>query len=51
LRRELALSTGEIEEVLAFPITPPEGTEIDLVVEEKTVDVREERRRRDPAVG
>ena len=30
LRRQLALDTGEIEEVLAFPITPPEGFAIDL---------------------
>jgi hypothetical protein len=42
LRKELALDTDEIEEVLAFPITPPEGTTIDLV--EVPVDRREERR-------
>ena len=28
LRRQLALDTGEIEEVLACPITPPEGTAV-----------------------
>ena len=26
LRRQLALDTGEIEEALAYPLTPPEGT-------------------------
>lgn len=41
LRRELALDTGEIEEVLAFPITPPEGIAVDLSTE--TVDARSER--------
>ena len=38
LRRQLALDTGEIEEVLAFPITPPEGVAVDL--SDMSVDVR-----------
>ena len=38
LRRQLALDTGEIEEVLAFPITPPEGMTVDL--SDLDVDVR-----------
>jgi hypothetical protein len=28
LRDRLALDTGEIEEVLAFPITPPDGVPV-----------------------
>lgn len=31
LRRQLALDTGEIAEVLACPITPPDGTPIEPV--------------------
>ena len=38
LRRQLALDAGEIEEVLAFPITPPEGFALDL--SDMSVDVR-----------
>jgi hypothetical protein len=38
LKRQLALDTGEIEEVLAFPITPPEGFTVDL--SDMSVDVR-----------
>ena len=38
LRRQLALDTGEIEEVLAYPITPPEGFSVDL--SDMTVELR-----------
>ena len=40
LRRQLALDTGEIEEVLAFPITPPDGFSVDL--SDLDIDVRYE---------
>ena len=38
LRRQLALDTGEIDEVLSYPITPPEGFAVDL--SDMSVDVR-----------
>lgn len=49
MRRQLGLDTGEIAEVLAYPITPPDGiavaiapaAEVDLT---ETIDARDERR-------
>lgn len=38
LRRQLALDTGEIEAVLAYPITPPDGVPV-AETDEPIVDV------------
>ena len=38
LRRQLELDTGEIEEALAFPVTPPEGT-VQSPASAETIDV------------
>jgi hypothetical protein len=38
LRRQLALDTGEIEEALAYPITPPEGA-LQSPTSAETIDV------------
>jgi hypothetical protein len=38
LRRQLDLDTGEIAEVLAYPITPPGGTVVAAAPSSVTVD-------------
>ena len=54
LRRRLGLDTGEIAEVLAYPITPPDGIAVAMAPEAdvdltETIDARDERRR--PGIG
>jgi len=44
LRRELALTTGEIDVVLAFPITPPDG--VPTIVDITDNPPKDSRRRR-----
>ena len=58
LRRRLGLDTGEIEEVLSYPVTPPEGVPVETLAEVVVVDVTDvidgtdkARRREDHPIG